>query len=75
MDKKTMLIKLGVTLRDIRKSKNLSQEELSIKCNLHRTYIGMVERGEKNITITSLIKITDALGIDLIYFFKSFDER
>jgi DNA-binding XRE family transcriptional regulator len=57
------LILFGDHLRNIRKSRNLSQEQLAEKVNLHRTYIGMIERGEKNITLLNIIKISNALGI------------
>ena len=44
MENKEILIKFGLRVRKLRKEKNLSQEELSFKANLHRTYIGMIER-------------------------------
>ena len=56
-----ILKSLGKNIRDKRIGLNISQEELAFRADLHRTYIGAVERGEKNITITSLKKITDAL--------------
>ena len=60
-----MLVKLGKRVKEYRIGKKLSQEELAAKANVHRTYIGMIERGEKNITITNLKKISDALEVDL----------
>ena len=53
--------KIGIVIKRCRKDKGLSQEELGGKCQLHRTYIGMVERGEKNLTINSLEVISHAL--------------
>ena len=44
---------------------SLSQEELAEKASLHRTYIGMVERAEKNITLVNIEKIAKALNIDI----------
>lgn len=61
---------IGLHLRMLRKNKNLSQEELAFKANLHPTYIGQVERGEKNLTISSLNLITTALDITLEEFFS-----
>ncbi len=53
----------GERLRSIRKDKGLSQETLALKCELDRTYIGGVERGERNISLLNIYKIADALGI------------
>lgn len=58
-----ILKKLGSTVRGVRLSQGLSQEKLAEICDLHRTYIGMIERGEKNITITSLYRIAAALNV------------
>lgn len=52
-------------VREIRKMRGLSQEELSFKANLHRTYIGMIERAEKNITLVNISKIADALEVSI----------
>lgn len=60
-----ILIDFGNRIRKLRKDKNLSQEELSFKANLHRTYIGMIERGEKNITLLNIEKIAKALDINI----------
>jgi len=49
-------------IRKIRNTIGISQEELADRCGLHRTYIGSVERRERNITIENLEKIADALG-------------
>lgn len=51
---KKILIKLGCNIRKARKEKNLSQEKLAFKANIDRTYIGGVERGERNISIMNL---------------------
>lgn len=59
----TDLIKFGEKVRAFRKQTNLSQEELASLAELHRTYIGMIERGEKNITLLNILKISRGLGI------------
>jgi len=51
-------------VRSLRISKGWSQEELAARCGLHRTYIGAVERAERNITIGTLYKLAHALGCD-----------
>lgn len=63
--KQNILIKFGERVREIRKEKGLSQEELAHKADLHRTYIGMIERAEKNITLVNIEKIANALEVDI----------
>lgn len=65
MENREILIKFGQRVRQLRKEKNLSQEELSFKADLHRTYIGMIERAEKNITLINIEKIAKALSINV----------
>ncbi|MBQ4833758.1 helix-turn-helix transcriptional regulator [Pseudoalteromonas sp. MMG010] len=59
----------GLRVRHFRKLKALSQDELADLCGLHRTYIGSVERGERNITLLNAEKIAVSLNEPLIYFF------
>ncbi len=54
---------LAENLRIYRKDKALSQEEMASKCNLHRTYIGSVERRERNVTLSTLETLANALDI------------
>lgn len=63
--KQNILIKFGERVREIRKKKGLSQEELADKADLHRTYIGMIERAEKNITLLNIEKIANALDVNI----------
>lgn len=65
MGKKKILVAFGDKVRQIRKEKGISQEELSYKADLHRTYIGMIERAEKNLTLTNIEKIAKALDVDI----------
>ena len=53
----------GARVREMRKSKGLSQETLALMCDLDRTYIGGVERGERNISLVNIHKIAAALGV------------
>lgn len=65
-----VLIKFGARIRELRKQQDLSQEELAFKADLHRTYIGMIERAEKNITLINVEKIANALNIDIKELFN-----
>ena len=60
-----ILKKFGDRVRNLRKQKNLSQENLAEKAGLHRTYIGMIERAEKNITLINIEKIANALEVNI----------
>ena len=55
----------GRNVRRLRKSQGISQEKLAELADLHRTYIGAVERGERNITLLNAEKIAQALGVRL----------
>ena len=55
---------VGENVRRFRALANLTQEQLAFRSDKHRTYIGAIERGERNITIRALFEIADALGVD-----------
>ncbi len=69
--KKGILIKFGKRVREERLKLGLSQEELAAKVGVHRTYIGMIERAEKNITLLNIEKISKALKIVIADLLKS----
>jgi len=50
-------------MRELRTKKGLSQEGLALACDLDRTYVGGVERGERNVSLLNIRKIADALGV------------
>jgi transcriptional regulator with XRE-family HTH domain len=66
----SVLEKFGRKVREERLRQKLSQEELAEKAGVHRTYIGMIERAEKNITLTNVEKIAVALGVDISSLFS-----
>ena len=63
-EEKSYLLKVGDKIRQLRTDIGLSQEKLSFACDLDRTYIGSVERGERNISVINLKKIAKALNTD-----------
>lgn len=67
-----ILERYGIRIKELRKQKNLTQEKLAEKAKLHYTYIGTVERGEKNISLFNIEKISKALGVNLAKFFSNF---
>ena len=64
---------LGNKIKQIRSSKGISQEAFANSIGLHRTYMGAVERGEKNITIVTASKIAGGLKISLSELLKGID--
>lgn len=67
----TIARELGERLRAYRTQRGWSQEELAERADLHTTYIGQLERGEKNATIESISKVAAALNISLSKLFEN----
>jgi len=67
-EKQPSLVKLGENIREYREAKGISQEDLALEAGLDRTYVGGVERGERNPTVLSLLKLARPLGVDLRSF-------
>lgn len=59
------LVALGKAIRELRIQRNLSQEQLSLLADVDVSYVGRVERGDNNVAILTLLKLTDALGVSL----------
>ena len=68
--KKDILIKFGNKVREERLKRGFSQESFAEKIGVHRTYIGMIERAEKNITLVNINKIAKALDMKLSELFS-----
>ncbi|MFH1479133.1 MAG: helix-turn-helix transcriptional regulator [Candidatus Omnitrophota bacterium] len=60
--KSNILRQFGAKVKKLRKAKGWSQEELADRCGLHRTYIGSIERSERNVSLINIEKIAKALG-------------
>lgn len=69
----SLATELGKRIRFYRKELHLSQEKLAELCDCHPTYIGQLERGEKNATLESIIKISQGLGISLNTLLEDID--
>jgi transcriptional regulator with XRE-family HTH domain len=59
----SVLVRFGNRVRELRKKKGLSQEGLALESGLDRSYVGGVERGERNISLENIEKLARALGV------------
>lgn len=66
---------VGRRIRNYRINRRMSQEELAERCGLHPTYIGQLERGEKNATIESIAKVAGGLEVPLSRLFENIDDN
>lgn len=65
------LIALGNQIRELRKSRGLSQEQLAFRAQVDRSYVGGIERGERNVSFLTLVKIANCLECEISEFTKS----
>lgn len=63
--KADILVRFGERVRELRRERDWSQEEFALKCELDRTYVGGIERGERNLALRNIERIADALGISI----------
>ena len=68
------LAQFGAHLRDLRRQRGLSQERLAELAGLHRTYLGGIERGERNVSLINLVAIAKALDLSLSAMFEGVRE-
>lgn len=73
MEKKPILLMFGHNVQKTRKKQEISQEKLAELAGVHRTYIGMIERAEKNITLCNIEKIAKALNVKIIDLLKPYE--
>lgn len=71
----TLRLRLGKAVRRLRGEAGYSQEGFALVCRFHRTYIGAIERGEKNITTDSLERIAKALKISAFELFREAEKE
>ena len=70
-----IFIRYGQIVRELRLSKNFSQEALADLCGLHRTYISDVELGKRNVSLENIEKIAKALGVSLTELFERIEQN
>lgn len=73
MDRRPLPLRFGELIRRLRQKAALSQEELAGVCEIHRTYVGFIERGEKTVTIETANKLALALGLTLSELFRELE--
>jgi len=83
MINKHLIIQFGLKIRELREAKNISQEKLSFSTGFHRTYIGMIERGERNISLTNMavfakvfeLNLSELLDFDTVNAFEKYQTK
>ena len=83
MINKHLIIQFGLKIRELREAKNISQEKLSFSTGFHRTYIGMIERGERNISLTNMavfakvfeLNLSELLDFEPVDSFKKYETK
>ena len=66
---------VGLRIRTLRKAKGFSQEDFADHCGIHRTYMGSMERGEKNVSLEILARVASGLKISLSELLKDVDKK
>jgi len=70
MNEKDIRVLFGRRLKQLRRTQGLSQEELAFRADLHRTYVGGIERGERNVSLRNIQRLADALEVDVVALFQ-----
>ncbi|EAQ80673.1 helix-turn-helix domain-containing protein [Blastopirellula marina] len=68
--KADILVRFGARVRELRLQQDYSQEAFAHACELDRTYIGGIERGERNLALRNIERIAEALGVTLAELMK-----
>lgn len=74
MKERKLVVRFGESIRRLRRKAGLSQERLADLCDIHRTYVGFIERGEKTVTIETASKLATALGLTLSELFRELED-
>lgn len=70
-DRDPELARFGARIREIRTERGLTQEELADRASLHWTYVGQIERGERNLSLKNVLKLARGLGVAEADLFES----
>jgi transcriptional regulator with XRE-family HTH domain len=68
-------VSFGIRVRELRLRLGLSQEDLAERADLHRNYVGGIERGERNVGLINVGKLADALGVSVADLFATFIQK
>ena len=66
---------LGQHIRELRSKRGYSQERFADHCHLHRTYMGAIERGERNLTLQTLLNVAKGLGMTLSQLLSGLEKK
>ncbi len=69
-----VLVKFGLAVRQFRKARGMTQEAFADACEIDRSYMGGIERGERNLALVNVARIIEALEMKPSEFFKALDE-
>lgn len=72
-DEKELKLRFGLAIRKRRQELNISQEELAERAALHRTYVGDIERGKRNVSLLNIAKLAKALNLSIADLFATYD--
>ena len=75
MEKDALAREFGALIRDLRLAKGYSQERFSEVCRIDRSYMGMIERGEVNVTLAMIVKMAKALDLTLASLFLKLEQH
>lgn len=70
-----ILLRFGERVRFLRKSKGLSQEAFAARCGLDRTYVGGIERGQRNVALRNIAIIAESLDVPIAHLFKPLNKK
>ena len=72
-DEKGLKLRFGLAIRKRRQELNISQEELAERAALHRTYVGDIERGKRNVSLLNIAKLAKSLNLSIADLFATHD--